>query len=192
VIEALHDVTGGEATLATDVGQHQMWAAHYYPLERPRRWLTSGGLGTMGYGLPAAIGAQIGRPDDLVIGISGDGSIQMCMQEMTTAAAEELPIKMFVLNNGYLGMVRQWQELFFDRRYSGVALTGNPDFAALAEAHGAMSLRCAGRADLRDTIERALEMDGPVLVDVPVAEEENVYPFIPAGRSVNELIECPT
>src|SRR6056297_1663375 len=138
-----------------------MWAAQYITFNKPNRWLTSGGLGTMGYGLPAAIGAQIGRPDELVVGISGDGSIQMCMQEMTTAAAEGLPIKLFVLNNGYLGMVRQWQELFFDRRYSGVALTGNPDFAGLAEAHGATGLRCVGRTDLRDTIEQALETDGP-------------------------------
>ncbi len=190
VVEALHEVTGGEAIVATDVGQHQMFAAHYYPLERPRRWLTSGGLGTMGYGLPAAIGAQVARPDELVIGISGDGSIQMCMQELTTAAVQRLPVKVFVLNNGYLGMVRQWQELFYDRRYSGVTLTGNPDFARLAEAHGATGLRCAGRAELRETIERALATDGPVLVDVPIAAEENVYPFIPAGRSVDELMEC--
>lgn len=136
VVQKLHEVTGGKAIITTEVGQNQMWAAQYYPLEEPRKWCTSGGLGTMGYGHPAAMGAQVGRPDELVVDIAGDGSIQMCMQELTTGVIEKLPYKIIILNNSYLGMVRQWQDMFYSKRYSGVDLTGNPDFVKLAEAHG--------------------------------------------------------
>jgi acetolactate synthase-1/2/3 large subunit len=193
VLEKLYEVTGGEAIVTTEVGQHQMWAAQYYPLDEPRRWCTSGGLGTMGYGHPAAVGAQVGRPDDLVVDIAGDGSIQMCMQELTTGVLEGLPYKIIVLNNSFLGMVRQWQDMFFDKRYSGVDLTGNPDFVALAEAYGAAGLRCGERDKVEETLEQAMEVDDrPVLVDFAVAKEENVFPMIPAGQSFDELIECPS
>jgi acetolactate synthase-1/2/3 large subunit len=193
VVEKLHEVTGGEAIITTEVGQNQMWAAQYYPLDEPRKWCTSGGLGTMGYGHPAAVGAQVGRPDDLVVDIAGDGSIQMCMQELTTGVLEGLPYKIIILNNSFLGMVRQWQDMFFDKRYSGVDLTGNPDFVALAEAHGAVGLRCGDRDKVEETLEEAMEVDDrPVMVDFAVSKEENVFPFIPAGQSFEELIECPT
>jgi len=192
VVEKLYEVTGGEAVLTTEVGQNQMWAAQYYPLEEPRKWCTSGGLGTMGYGHPAAIGAQVGRPDDVVVDIAGDGSIQMCMQELTTGVIERLPYKIIILNNSYLGMVRQWQDMFFSRRYSGVDLTGNPDFVRLAEAHGAVGLRCKDREKVVETLEQAMEVDDrPVMVDFAVAKEQNVFPFIPAGKSFEDLMEFP-
>ncbi len=192
VVEKLYEVTEGRAIVTTEVGQNQMWAAQYYPLEEPRRWCTSGGLGTMGYGHPAAIGAQVGRPDDLVVDIAGDGSIQMCMQELTTGVIEDLPYKIIILNNSYLGMVRQWQDMFFERRYSGVDLTGNPDFVRLAEAHGAVGLRCKDRDKIVETLEQAMAVDDrPVMVDFAVAEEENVFPFIPAGKSYENLMEYP-
>ncbi len=189
VVEKLYEITGGKAIIATEVGQNQMWAAQYYKLEKPRRFLSSGGLGTMGYGLPAAIGAQFGNPDDLVIDIAGDGSIQMNQQELTTATIHKLPIKVAILNNSYLGMVRQWQELFFENRLSGVDLTGNPDFVKLAEAHGGVGLRCERAEDVVKTIEAALEVtDRPVVMDFVVSKEENVFPFIPAGTSVDEIM----
>ncbi len=192
VVEKLYEVTGGKAIITTEVGQNQMWAAQYYPLEEPRKWCTSGGLGTMGYGHPAAIGAQVGRPDEIVVDIAGDGSIQMCMQELTTGTVEKLPYKIIILNNSFLGMVRQWQDMFFDKRYSGVDLTGNPDFVKLAEAHGAVGLRCGDRDKVVETLERAMEVDDvPVVVDFAVAKEENVFPMIPAGKSWDELIEAP-
>ncbi len=192
VVEKLYEVTGGEAIITTEVGQNQMWAAQYYPLEEPRRWCSSGGLGTMGYGHPAAVGAQIGRPDDLVVDIAGDGSIQMCMQELTTGVIHNLPYKIIILNNSYLGMVRQWQDMFFNKRYSGVDLHGNPDFVKLAEAHGAVGLRCDERESVVETLEQAMEVeDRPVMVDFIVAKEENVFPMIPAGQSFDEIIECP-
>ncbi len=192
VVEKLYEVTGGEAIITTEVGQNQMWAAQYYPLEEPRKWCTSGGLGTMGYGHPAAVGAQVGRPDDIVVDIAGDGSIQMCMQELTTGTIQGLPYKIIILNNSFLGMVRQWQDMFFDKRYSGVDLTGNPDFVQLAEAHGAVGLRCGDRDRIVETLEQAMEVDDrPVMVDFAVSKEENVFPFIPAGQSFEDLIECP-
>ncbi len=193
VVEKLHEVTGGEAIITTEVGQNQMWAAQYYPIDEPRKWCTSGGLGTMGYGHPAAMGAQVGRPDELVVDIAGDGSIQMCMQELTTGVIEGLPYKIIILNNSFLGMVRQWQDMFFDKRYSGVDLTGNPDFVALAEAHGAVGLRCGDREKVVETLEQAMEVDDrPVMVDFAVSKEENVFPFIPAGQSFDDLIHGPT
>ena len=146
----------------------------------------------MGYGFPAAMGAQRAFPDKLVIDVAGDGSIQMCIQELATGVIEKLPIKIIVLNNSYLGMVRQWQDMFYARRYSGTDLTGNPDFVALAEAHGAVGLRCGDREKVVETLEQAMEVDDvPVMVDFAVSKEENVFPFIPAGKSFEDLIECP-
>ncbi len=191
-IEKLYEVTEGKAIVTTEVGQHQLWAAHYYPLEEPRRWCTSGGLGTMGYGHPAAIGAQLGRPDDLVVDIAGDGSIQMCIQELATGVINKLPIKIMILNNSYLGMVRQWQDMFFEGRYSGVDLTGNPDFVKLAEAYGAVGLRAMTPDEVVPVLEQAMEVDDrPTVIDVSVIQEENVFPMIPAGKSFEELLECP-
>lgn len=192
VVQKLYEVTEGKAIVATEVGQNQMWAAHYYPLEEPRRWCSSGGLGTMGYGHPAALGAQIGRPHDLVVDIAGDGSIQMCIQELATGVNNRLPIKIIILNNSYLGMVRQWQDMFFKKRYSGVELSGNPDFVKLAEAYGAVGLRATTYEEVVPALERAMEVDDrPAIVDVHVAKEENVFPMIPAGKSFDELVECP-
>ncbi|MCD6360969.1 MAG: acetolactate synthase 3 large subunit, partial [Armatimonadetes bacterium] len=160
---------------------------------RARRWRTTGGgRGTMGYGPPAAIGAQVGRPDDLVIDIAGDGSIQMCIQELATGVVNKLPIKIIILNNSYLGMVRQWQDMFFDKRYSGVQLDGNPDFVRLAEAYGAAGLRAMTPDEVVPVLEKAMEVDDrPVMVDIAVAKEENVFPMIPAGKSFEDLLECP-
>ncbi len=192
VVEQVYELTGGRAIVATEVGQNQMWAAQYYKIDRPRRFLSSGGLGTMGYGFPAAIGAQIGNPDDLVIDIAGDGSIQMNQQELTTASINKLPVKIVILDNSYLGMVRQWQELFHGNRLSGVDLTGNPDFVKLAEAHGGVGLRCTDPDKVRETIEQGLEVaDRPVVMDFVVNKVENVFPFIPAGQSVDEIMLEP-
>ena len=141
MVQALYEATGGECILTSDVGQHQMWAAQYFHFPKPRRWINSGGLGTMGFGLPAAMGAKVGCPDQLVCAIAGDGSVQMNMQEMATCVQHDIPIKVFIMNNGYLGMVRQWQELFWDRRYSAVDMGTSPDFVKLAEAYGATGIR---------------------------------------------------
>ena len=183
VIEALYEATGGDAIVTSDVGQHQMWAAQYFHFKGPRRWINSGGLGTMGYGLPAAMGAAVGRPDETVICITGDGSIQMNAQEFATCADNGIPVKTFIINNGYLGMVRQWQELFWDRRYSQVKMTQNPDFVKLAEAYGCSGHAPRTRASCSDGIREALAHDGPVVVDVPVTQEENVYPMIAPGAA---------
>jgi len=190
VVQQLHEITEGKAIITTEVGQNQMWAAHYYKLDEPRRWCSSGGLGTMGYGHPAALGAQVGRPDDLVCDIAGDGSIQMCIQELATGVINKLPIKILILNNSYLGMVRQWQDMFFDKRYSGVDLTGNPDFVRVAEAYGAVGMRITKPDEVAPAIEKALEVDDvPVVMDFVVAQEENVFPMIPAGKSYEEIME---
>ena len=190
VIEELWAVTKGDAIVSTEVGQNQMWAALYWRVDQPRRFLTSGGLGTMGYGFPAAIGAQFGCPDAVVWDIAGDGSIQMNIQELATATQHRLPVKVAILNNGYLGMVRQWQELFYGRRYSGTYLApGNPDFVALARAYGAEGIRVTEPEGVRPAIEQAMEInDRPVFVDFHVWPEANVTPMIPAGKSVEDLI----
>ncbi len=190
-IERIGQLTKGEAYVVTDVGQHQMWAAQWYGFSNPRSMITSGGLGTMGFGLPAAIGAQFALPDRDVIVFSGDGSIQMNIQEMATAVACGLPIKIVLLNNGYLGMVRQWQELFYSQRYSEVDLRdSNPDFVKLAEAYGAVGIRVFKDEEVEGAwLEASKVKDRPVLLDMVIAEEGNVYPMIPAGAASHEMIE---
>jgi acetolactate synthase I/II/III large subunit len=188
MIQALHEATGGEAIIVSDVGQHQMWAAQYYGFEKPRHWINSGGLGTMGFGLPAAMGAQVGSPDALVCAISGDGSIQMNIQELATCAENQIPVKVFIMNNGYLGMVRQWQELFWDRRYSHVDMGSYPDFVKLADAYGASGFRYADKATLVEDMRAALATPGPVLVDVRVTREENTYPMIAPGAAARDMV----
>jgi len=188
MIEALYEATGGEAIICSDVGQHQMWAAQRYPFEKPRRWINSGGLGTMGFGLPAAMGAKVGRPDDQVVALVGDGSFQMNVQEMGTCAQEKIDVKVFIMNNGYLGMVRQWQELFWEKRYSHVDMGDYPDFVKLADAYGWTGLRFTDKTTLVDDMKAALATDGPVLVDVRVTAEENVYPMIPAGEAARDMV----
>jgi acetolactate synthase-1/2/3 large subunit len=188
LVEALYEATGGDCILSSDVGQHQMWAAQYFHFSKPRRWINSGGLGTMGFGLPAAMGAKVGCPDATVVCIAGDGSVQMNMQELATCAQEGIAIKVFIMNNGYLGMVRQWQELFWDKRYSHVDMGQYPDFVKLADAYGATGMRFTDKATLVDDMRTALETDGPVLVDVRVTQEENVYPMIPAGQAARDMV----
>src|SRR5215210_3269427 len=188
MIEAMHRATGGDAIITSDVGQHQMWAAQYYGFDRPRRWINSGGLGTMGFGLPAGMGAAVARPDVPTIVVTGDGSIQMNAQELATCTEHRIPVKVFIANNGYLGMVRQWQELFWDRRYSQVDLGQWPDFVKLAEAYGATGMRLTDKSTLLADIKTALETEGPVVVDVRVTREENTYPMIPAGAAAREMV----
>jgi acetolactate synthase-1/2/3 large subunit len=188
LIQALHEATGGEAIISSDVGQHQMWTAQYYDFPAPRRWINSGGLGTMGFGLPAAMGAAVACPDRLVCCVAGDGSVQMNAQELATCAQEGIPIKVFIMNNGYLGMVRQWQELFWDGKYSHVDMGKYPDFVKLAEAYGATGMRFENKATLVEDIRRAIATEGPVVVDVRVTREENTYPMIPAGQAAREMV----
>jgi acetolactate synthase I/II/III large subunit len=188
MVEALYEATGGDAIVTSDVGQHQMWAAQYFHFAKPRRWINSGGLGTMGFGLPAAMGAKVGCPDETVVCIAGDGSVQMNMQELATCAQEGIAIKVFIMNNGYLGMVRQWQELFWDKRYSHVDMGQFPDFVKLAEAYGATGMRFEDKTTLVSDIKEAIAIDGPVLVDVRVTREENTYPMIPAGQAARDMV----
>jgi acetolactate synthase-1/2/3 large subunit len=188
MVRALYEATGGEAIVTSDVGQHQMWTAQHYDFPAPRRWINSGGLGTMGFGLPAAMGAAVGCPDRTVCCIAGDGSVQMNAQELATCAQEKIPIKVFIMNNGYLGMVRQWQELFWDGRYSHVETGDYPDFVKLAEAYGATGMRFEDKSTLVDDMKRAIATDGPVVVDVKVTREENTYPMIPAGQAAREMV----
>ncbi len=188
MVQSLHKATGGNAIVTSDVGQHQMWTAQYYDFPEPRRWINSGGLGTMGFGLPAALGAKVGCPDETVVCIAGDGSVQMNMQEMATCTQEGIDIKVFIMNNGYLGMVRQWQELFWDGRYSQVDMGAHPDFVKLADAYGATGIRLTDKTTLVDDMRAALETPGPVLVDVRVTQEENVYPMISPGQAARDMV----
>ena len=188
VVEKLYEITRGRAIITTEVGQNQMWAAQYYLFDKPRTFLSSGGLGTMGYGFPAAIGAQVAFPDKLVIDIAGDGSIQMNIQELATVAQYKLPVKIAILNNGYLGMVRQWQERFYDNVYAHTDIMAAPDFVKLAEAYGALGLRARTTAEVEPMIKQALDTPGPVIMDFIVEREESVYPMVPAGVSMKEMI----
>ncbi|MDP2710192.1 MAG: biosynthetic-type acetolactate synthase large subunit [Solirubrobacteraceae bacterium] len=188
MVQALYEATGGDAIVTSDVGQHQMWAAQYYHFPEPRRWINSGGLGTMGFGLPAALGAAVGCPDQTVVCIAGDGSIQMNIQELATCAEDKIPVKVFIMNNGYLGMVRQWQELFWDKRYSHVDMGSFPDFVKLAEAYGATGMRFTDKTTLVDDMKAALAIDGPVVCDVRVTREENTYPMIAPGQAAREMV----
>ena len=188
VVEEIYAATKGKAIVTTEVGQNQMWAAQFYKYKCPRTFISSGGLGTMGYGLPAAIGAQIGCPHKTVFDIAGDGSIQMNIQELTTAVYNKLPVKIAILNNGYLGMVRQWQELFYNRRYSSVKLDGSPDFVKLAEAYGAVGIRIEKKKDVKPAIKKALAAKNTVVMDFVVEPEENVFPMVPAGKPINQMI----
>jgi acetolactate synthase-1/2/3 large subunit len=187
VVEKLYELTKGNAIISTEVGQNQMWAAQFYHINRPNRWLSSGGLGCMGYGFPAAIGAQVACPDEIVIDIAGDGSIQMNIQELATAVQYELPVKVAILNNGFLGMVRQWQQLFYDRRYSQTPMF-SPDFVKLAEAYGALGLRAEKPEEVEPVIREALNTRKPVLMDFRVAPEECVMPMVPAGAPMHKML----
>ncbi len=188
VVEKLYELTKGEAIITTEVGQNQMWAAQYYHFNQPNHFITSGGLGTMGFGLPAAIGAQIACPDKLVIDIAGDGSIQMNIQEMATAVQCCLPVKVAILNNAYLGMVRQWQELFYDRRYVCTDINCAPDFVKLAEAYGAVGLRASKPEEVEAVLKEGLSVPRPVIMDFKVDREECVYPMVPAGAPITEML----
>src|SRR3954471_15899965 len=188
MIEAMYEATGGEAIVTSDVGQHQMWCAQYFHFSQPRRWINSGGLGTMGFGLPSAMGAKVGCPDQDVVCLAGDGSLIMNVQELATCVTEDIPVKVFIMNNGYLGMVRQWQELFWDRRYSSVEMGASPDWVKLADAFGCLGMRVTDKSELVDSFKTALAEDGPVVVDVHVTKEENVYPMIPAGQAARDMV----
>jgi acetolactate synthase-1/2/3 large subunit len=188
VIEELYRLTRGKAVITTEVGQNQMWAAQYYLVDHPRSFITSGGLGCMGFGLPAAIGAQLANPGKTVIDIAGDGSIQMNIQELATAVEYNLPVKVAILNNQFLGMVRQWQELFYDKRYAATPMRCTPDFVRLAEAYGAVGLRAEKCADVAPVIREALKVKRPVLMDFRVEPEECVYPMVPAGAPLDNML----
>ena len=188
VVEKIYELTKGDAIITTEVGQNQMWAAQYYQFLKPRTLLTSGGLGTMGYGFPAAMGAQVAFPNKLVIDIAGDGSFQMNSQELATVIQYQLPVKVAILNNGYLGMVRQWQEFFYGKRYSSSSLEGvSPDFVKLAEAYGAIGLRATKPQEVIPTLKKAFSLTKPVVIDFVVDPEENVYPMVPAGEPLNQM-----
>ena len=188
VIHELHRLTGGEAIISTDVGQHQMWVAQFYPFAKARQLITSGGLGTMGFGLPAAIGAQLALPNQLVVAVVGDGGFQMTNQELATAVQYNVPVKVLIMNNGYLGMVRQWQEMFHDRTYSEVDISVAPDFVKLAEAYGVAGFRAEKPSELHDVLEAGLSHKGVSVVDIVVTKEENVFPMVPAGADVRDII----
>jgi len=188
VVEKIYEVTKGEAIITTEVGQNQMWAQQFYKYNYPRHFITSGGLGTMGYGFPAAIGAKLGKPEKIVFDIAGDGSIQMNIQEIATAVNNKVGVKVAILNNGYLGMVRQWQQLFYNKRYSATDLTANPDFVKIAEAYGASGIRVTKKDEVEDSLRKAISVEGPVILDFLVEREENVFPMVPTGARLDEVI----
>lgn len=188
VIEKLDELTHGDAIITTEVGQNQMWAAQFYKFNKPRQWATSGGLGTMGYGLPAAIGAKMAFPDKTVIDVAGDGSIQMNIQELATARQYNCPVKVVILNNNYLGMVRQWQELFYNKRYAGTIMEVTPDFVKLAEAYGAIGLRATKTSEVEAVLKEGLAANNTVIMDFAIAREECVFPMVPAGKATTEML----
>jgi acetolactate synthase-1/2/3 large subunit len=188
VVEKLYELTKGQAIITTEVGQNQMWAAQYYFYDQPNHYITSGGLGAMGFGLPAAIGAQAAFPDKIVVDIAGDSSIQMNSQELATAVQSCLPVKVVILNNGYMGMVRQWQELFYDKRYVCTTMDCAPDFVKLAEAYGAVGLRATNPAEVESVLAEGLSIPKPVVMDFIVEKEEGVYPMVPAGAAITEML----
>jgi acetolactate synthase-1/2/3 large subunit len=187
IIRALSELVKGEAVIVSEVGQNQMWTAQHFCFYHPRTWITSGGLGTMGYGFPAAMGAHFARPDVPVFDIAGDGSIQMNIQEMSTVSANKIPVKVAILNNMYLGMVRQWQELFFDRRYSFTELPP-VDFVKIANAYGIDGMRVESPDEVLPALKASLDCDGPFVMDFRIEREENVFPMVPAGAAINEMI----
>ncbi|MBM7552951.1 acetolactate synthase large subunit [Thalassobacillus pellis] len=188
LLEKVHDYTGGNAIITTDVGQHQMWAAQYYKLEKPNRWVTSGGLGTMGFGFPAAIGAQIASPDDTVVAVVGDGGFQMTLQELSLLQELDLPVKVLIVNNEALGMVRQWQEKFYEERYSQSLLNTQPDFVKLAESYNLKGMKITSQQDIEEKLPDALKTREPMVIDCRVLREENVYPMIAPGKGLHEMI----
>ncbi|MBU3958737.1 MAG: acetolactate synthase large subunit, partial [Candidatus Omnitrophica bacterium] len=187
VIEQIYEATKGEAIITTEVGQNQMWAAQWYKYAFPRTFISSGGLGTMGFGFPAAMGAKVGYPERIVFDIAGDGSIQMNIQELATCVCNKINVKVAILNNGYLGMVRQWQELFYKKRYSHTCLY-NPDFVKLAESYGGVGINVTRNEEVRPAIEKAISTDNVVFIDFHIEPEENVYPMVPAGEAINRMI----
>ncbi len=188
VIETLYNLTKGEAIVATEVGQNQMWTAQFYKFHKPNHFITSGGLGCMGYGFPASIGAKVACPDKIVVDIAGDGSIQMNIQELATAVQNNIHVKVIILNNSYLGMVRQWQELFYEKRYSQTYLAYAPDFVKLAEAYGAVGMRVTKPEEVKPALEKALSTENVVLIDIRIPPEEKVFPMVPAGSPITEMI----
>jgi len=191
VIHDLWRFTRGDASIVTDVGQHQMWAAQYYRIDKPHTWISSGGLGTMGFGLPAAIGAKFAHPDRDVWVIAGDGGFQMTQAELATAAQEGIKVNVAIINNGYLGMVRQWQEFFYQRRYAATPLR-NPDFVKIAEAHGLTGLRVTQRSEVEDAIRKAEDSPGTVVIDFRVEQEDSVFPMVPSGADLHQMIRRPS
>lgn len=189
IIETVHELTNGDAIICTEVGQNQMWASQYYKCSKPRTFISSGGLGTMGFGLPASIGAQFGKPDKLVFDIAGDGSIQMVSQEFATAVVNKLPIKIILLNNGSLGMVKQWQEIFYDKRYSETCVRGCVDFVKLVEAYGGIGFRVKEKKDVKETIAKAISINNLVLIDFWIDPEENVFPMVAPGAPISEMLD---
>ena len=189
IVEKIYEITRGDAIICTEVGQNQMWAAQFYKFSRPRTLITSGGLGTMGFGLPASIGAKVGMPKKHVIDIAGDGSVQMVSQELATAVANKIPIKIMILNNGYLGMVRQWQQIFYNKRYSHTGIENSVDFVKLVQAYGGIGFKVKNKDDVEKTIKKALEIDNVVVVDFWIDREENVYPMVAPGSPINQMIE---
>jgi acetolactate synthase-1/2/3 large subunit len=188
IIEQIYEACK-DAIIVTEVGQHQMWAAQYYKFSQPRSFITSGGLGTMGYGYPASIGAKVGKPDRVVFNIAGDGSFQMNSQEIATAVQNDIPVIVAIMNNGYLGMVRQWQELFFEKRYSHTCIRDSVDFVKLAEAYGAVGIRVEKTSEVKPALEKAMDCGKPVIIDFIVECEENVSPMVPAGAPINEILD---
>src|SRR5699024_4158826 len=186
-IEQVYKVSEGKAIVTTDVGQHQMWAAQYYKFDQPNRWVTSGGLGTMGFGFPAAVGAQLGKPNDLVVAIVGDGGFQMTLHELSVIREQNLPVKVIIVNNEALGMVRQWQESFYDERYSE-SILANPVFVKLAESYGVRGLRVTQESEVEDMLKDIFSYEGPVVVVGRVVQEECVYPMVPPGKGIQEMI----